>query len=250
LYGDGQAILAPFGTFAAQVRKAKTAAIVYQESPDLSAGAASLAAAMTKVGIQVKKVGYPPTSTDLLGPLTAAGAAGADIVIPYVNPSGCVNVANALDQVGVDPAKVMTVPVCLIPPVAEALGGDFPKWTYAIAASLPSDTTDPAAKVYNELFEKYGAGDVAGNPWTETAFGSVMTMARALNRLGLDNSTSDKLLAELVSFEGPLIMGTPTLECGKNPDAPGLCSSASQFFKYDGKGSFTNVGEGFLPPSN
>jgi branched-chain amino acid transport system substrate-binding protein len=248
LYGDGQAILAPFGTFASQVRHAKTAAVVYQESPDLSAGAASLAAALEKVGIEVKKVSYPPTSTDLIGPLTAAGAAGADIVIPYVNPSGCVNAANALSQVGVDPAKVVTIPVCLVPPVAAALGGDFPKWTYSIAASLPSDTNDPASATYTALFKKYGAADKAGNPWTETAFGSVMTMVRALNALGPDKVTSDALLKELVSFKGPLIMGAPTLECGSIADAPGLCSSATQFFEYDGKGAFTNASNGFLSP--
>jgi branched-chain amino acid transport system substrate-binding protein len=202
------------------------------------------------VGIQVKKVGYPPTSTDLIGPLTAAGAAGADIIVPYTNPAGCVNAANALNQVGIDPNKVIATPVCLIPPVAEALGGDFPQWTYSIAASLPSDTTDEGTAVYNAVFEKYGAADIAGNPWTETAFGSIMTVTKALNKLGPDNVTSESLLTEIASFKGPLIMGAPTLDCGANADAPGLCSSATQFFKYNGKGAFTNASGGFLlPPS-
>ncbi|OHV25680.1 hypothetical protein BBK14_21860 [Parafrankia soli] len=248
LYGDAQAVLAPFGTYAAQVLHARRAAVVFQESPDLTAGAASLAASLTAVGVTVKKVGYAPTSTDLVGPLSAAGAATADMVVPFSNPAGCVNIANSLEQVGIDPKKVVTNPSCLVPEVAAALDGDFPQWTYSIASAVPADTTDPATAPYKDVFKQFGAADLAGNPWAEVAFGEVMTTARAMNALGVDAMDPASLQSQIRSFRGPLIMGTPELACGKQAAAPGLCGDASQFFRYEGKGRFVNASGGFLRP--
>jgi branched-chain amino acid transport system substrate-binding protein len=248
LYGDTQAILAPFATYAAQVLHARTAALVFQETPDLTAGAASIAAALTSAGVKVKKVAYAPTTTDLIGPLTAAGAASADMVVPVTNPAGCVNMVNSLRQVGIDEKKVVASPVCLTGDVAKALGGDFPQWTYAIASSLPADTTDKATVPYNAVFKQYGAADKAIDPWAEVAFGEVMTAARAMNTIGVDQLTPSALRTQLTSFAGPMIMGAPQLKCGKIPGAPGLCSDAAQFFRYLGKGRFENASGGFLRP--
>ena len=36
------------------------------------------------------------------------------------------------------------------------------------------------------------------------------------------------------AFEGPLILGSPVLQCGKYPDAPGVCNDYTQFYKYNG----------------
>ena len=50
--------------------------------------------------MQVKPVGYSSGQTDLIGPLTSAGAQTADMVIPYSSASGCVNLAKGLKQLG------------------------------------------------------------------------------------------------------------------------------------------------------
>ena len=72
----------------------------------------------------------------MITPLTAASAASADMVIVNTDANGCVNMANALTQVGVtDPKKIVANPLCLNAQVLSALG-DFPKWTYGIASSL------------------------------------------------------------------------------------------------------------------
>lgn len=248
LYGDAQAVLAPYGTYASQVLRAKSAALVFQETPDLTAAAASVAATLSSVGVKVRKVAYAATSTDLVAPLSAAGAASADMVIPLSSPAGCVNVANSLRQVGIDEKKVVTVPNCLTADVAKALGGDFPQWTYSIAASLPADTTDKAPVPYNAAFKQYGAAAQAIDPWAEVAFGEVMTAARAMNVIGADKVTPSALQTQIKSFAGPLIMGPPQLSCGKTTGAPGLCSDAVQFFRYLGKGRFENASGGFLRP--
>ena len=36
------------------------------------------------------------------------------------------------------------------------------------------------------------------------------------------------------AFKGPLILGSPVLQCGKYPEAPGVCNDFTQFYKYNG----------------
>ena len=64
------------------------------------------------------------------------------------------NLAKALEQLGID-AKVVSSPICLNADVSAGLGGDFPKWTYAIASRL-SDPTDPAASHARRMPSRQG----------------------------------------------------------------------------------------------
>ena len=144
LFGDATHVLGPFGTYAKDKLGAKTAALVYPNIAGITDGAAALDKGLKAAGVEVKKVGYAQGQTDLIGPLTAAGAQNADIVIPYSDASGCVNQAKALKQLGItDAKKIVSAPLCLNPTVSEGLGGDYPIWTYAIASSLYGDKTDP-----------------------------------------------------------------------------------------------------------
>src|SRR5439155_731432 len=134
LFGDVTHVLGPFGSYATQVLHAKTAALVYPNIAGITEGATAIAASLTKAGVKVKKVGYDESQTDLIGPLTSAGAQSADMVIPYSDSSGCVNLAKGLKQLGItDAKKILSAPLCLNGQVAAGLGGDFPIWTYAIA---------------------------------------------------------------------------------------------------------------------
>ena len=54
-----------------------------------------------------------PNATDLTGPLTAAGAQNADMIVPQSNANGCVNVAKALAQLGKSSTPVVSNPLCL-----------------------------------------------------------------------------------------------------------------------------------------
>ena len=47
--------------------------------------------------------------------------------------------------------------------------------------------------------------------------------------------------------KGPLILGSPVLQCGKYPKAPGVCNDFTQFYKYDGNGAWKLAG-GFVGP--
>ena len=144
LFGDATHILAPFGTYAKDVLHAKTAALVYpSDNAGIAVGAAAIKAGLVAAGISVKAVGYPETQTDLTSVLTAAGAQTADMVIPYSDTAGCVNLAKSLKTLGItDTKKIVSAPLCLNGQVIKGLG-DFPHWTYSIASSLFGDPSDP-----------------------------------------------------------------------------------------------------------
>jgi branched-chain amino acid transport system substrate-binding protein len=248
LFGDVTKVLGPFGTYARDVVKAKTAALVYPNIAGITDGAAALAKGLTDAGVKVKKVGYAQGQTDLIGPLTAAGAQSADIVIPYSDASGCVNQAKALKQLGINEAKnIVSAPLCLNPTVSSGLGGDYPIWTYAIASSLFGDKTDPGMPPYMKVTQQYKV-KTAPDPWVIVSFGSVLTTAKFLNELGPDKLTTKAILDKARSFKGPVALGAPELQCGKYKETPAVCNDRTQFFTYAGKNQFAKAAEWLQPP--
>ena len=119
LFGDVTHVLGPFGTYASQVLHAKTAALIYPDIAGITDGAAAIAASLKAAGVKVKSVAYDPNETDLIGPLTSAGASSADLVIPYTEAGGCVDLAKGLMQLGItDAKKIVSAPLCLNSQVA------------------------------------------------------------------------------------------------------------------------------------
>jgi len=250
LFGDVNHVLGPFGTYARDVVHAKTVALVYPNIAGITTGATAIADSLQKVAITVKKVGYDESQTDLIGPLTSAGAQTADLVIPYSDSSGCVNLAKGLKQLGItDTKKILSAPLCLNGLVAAGLGGDFPIWSYAIASSLYGDPTDPGMPAYMKVMAKYGTPAVAPDPWVIVTFGQILTTARFLNQLGYGNITPTAVLDKAKAFTGPVALGAPALQCGKYPSAPGICNDRTQFFVYNGKHVFVKSAGWLQPPS-
>jgi branched-chain amino acid transport system substrate-binding protein len=246
LFGDSFHILAPWGTFGRDVLKAKTAAVVYPQVPGIIEGANAMVAGLEKAGIKVKRVGYEANATDLVGPLTAAGAQSADMIVPQSDAKGCINLAKALEQTGVK-APVVSNPLCLSPIVSKGLGGDVPKWYYGIASSLTADPTDPAAKAMVDAMTKLGKQDLAADPWVPTSMATVLTIIKFINEVGADNITPQAIADKAKEFKGPLVFGAPEVQCAKYPDAPAVCNDQTQFFDYSGKGQFKNA-SGFVRP--
>jgi branched-chain amino acid transport system substrate-binding protein len=248
LFGDATHILPPWGTYAAKVLHAKTAAVVYENEPGITTGAQAMIAALKKAGVTVKAIGYDPTETDVVGPLTSAGAQTADMVVPYTDANGCVNIANALTQLGITTAKrIVAPPLCLNGQVLSALG-DFPKWTYGIASSLFGDKTDPGMAPYTAVADKYRYTSDAPDPWNIVNFGTTLSIIRFLNQLGYGHITPAAVLKQAKSFKGPQALGAPSLKCGQYPSAPAVCNNQAQFFTYDGKNQWTKASSWLKPP--
>ena len=250
LFGDVTHVLGPFGTYASQVLHAKTAALVYPDIAGITDGAAAISASLKAAGVKVKSVAYDPNETDLIGPLTSAGAASADLVIPYTEAGGCVDLAKGLKQLGItDAKKILSAPLCLNTQVAQGLGGDFPIWTYAIASSLYGDPTDPGMPPYMKITAQYGQTAKAPDPWNIVSFGQMLTTARFLNQLGYSGITPSAVLAKAKAFTGPVALGAPSLQCGKYPSAPAVCNDRTQFFLYKGKHVFVKSAGWLQPPA-
>lgn len=250
LFGDVTHVLGPFGTYAAQVLHAKTAALVYPNIAGITDGAAAIDASLKQAGVKVKSVAYDPNETDLIGPLTSAGASTADLVIPYTEAGGCVDLAKGLTQLGItDAKKILSAPLCLNSQVAAGLGGDYPIWTYAIASSLFGDPTDPGMPAYEKVTAQYGQTAEAPDPWNIVSFGQTLTTVKFLNELGYGKITPSAVLAKAKAFTGPVALGAPSLQCGKYSSAPAVCNDRTQFFLYKGKHVFVKSAGWLQPPS-
>lgn len=252
LFGDGLHVLAPYGTYAKKVLHAKTAAVVDEDEPGIGPDAQAWIKSLKQEGIAVKSVAYPPTDTDVISALTSANAASADIVIPGTDANGCVNMANALTQLGItDPKKIVANPLCLNAQVISALG-DFPKWTYGIASSLFGDSTDPGIPPYLKVAKQFNDAANAPDPWNLVNFGTMLSTIRFLNQVakqgGVSKITSAAVLKVAKAFKGPQALGAPSLACGGIKGAPAVCNDRAQFFTYQGKNVFVKSASWLQPP--
>ena len=245
LNGGAVYILAPFATFAADVLGVESAALIYSEETQSDA-AAGQASAFETLGIPIEVVPYPQNTPDLTVPLLAAGAQDADIVMPVIAAARVRQVrrgpAGARDPRR-EGARQPGVPRPR--PTIEGLG-DFPEWYYAITTSLGSDANDPAVVPYQAFLTEIGQEQFIPDPWVLVGFGQAMTLAKWLNAIGPDNISTEAILEQMAAFEGPLILGSPVVDCGKYPEAPGNCGDHTQFYRYTG-GAFEQVSD-FLPP--
>jgi branched-chain amino acid transport system substrate-binding protein len=246
LYGGAQYILAPYATFAQDKLGVTSAALVYPEGAGQDDAAAGQASAFEALGIPINVVPYPPNAPDLTVPLLAADAQNVDLVMPVISTNDCVKFAEAQRQLNIPDEKVLASPVCLTPATIEGLG-DFPQWIYAVASSLSIDPSDPSVPPYTDILTEQGQDQFIGDPWVLVGFGQVMTAAKFMNSLGED-VTPDGIVDEMKAFEGPLILGSPVLDCGKYPEAPGVCNDHTQFYKYNGPDGWEQAGDYYAPP--
>ena len=250
LFGTNDSVLGPWGTFAKTQLHAKTAAVIYPQVPGIDVGAKVEKTSLDDAGITTKLVGFDPSSTDLTGPLTAAGAQTADIVVPQSDAADCVNVAKTLQQLGVPGSKIVSNPLCLSGQVAAGLGGDLAPWVYGIASSLAGDTSDPAVVPYNKAMKQLNQTALAQDAWVIVSWGQILTTVKEMNALGVANITAPKLTKALRAFKGPQALGAPSLQCGKYPTEPAACNDQTQFFQYEGKGVFKRLTGWLRPPAN
>jgi branched-chain amino acid transport system substrate-binding protein len=249
LFGSNSSVLGPWGTFAKTVLKAKSAAVIYPQVAGIDFGAKVEKTSLESAGIPTKLVGFDPNATDLTGPLTAAGAQTAGVVVPQSNAQGCVNVAKTLEQLGVPGNKIVSNPLCLSGEVAAGLGGDLAKWTYGIASTLAGDKTDPAAKPFVRGLTLLKQPQLAADAWVIVAWGQVLTTVKLMNQIGATKVTPARFSAKIRAFKGPQALGAPSLQCGKYTAEPAACNDQTQFFQYMGKGQFKRLTGWLRPPA-
>ena len=178
LFGTNDSVLGPWGTFGKTVLHAKTAAVVYPQIPGIDVGAKVEKTSLDDAGITTKLVGFDPNATDLTGPLTAAGAQTADMVVPQSNAAGCVNVAKTLQQLGVAGLEDRLEPALPERQSSAGLGGDLAPWVYGIASSLAGDKSDPAVVPYNRAMARSHQTALAQDAWVIVSWGQILTTVK------------------------------------------------------------------------
>ena len=63
-----------------------------------------------------------------------------------------------------------------------------------------------------------------------------------------DNLTPRLIVKQMKAFNGPLVLGSPVIKCGKYPEAPGVCNDHTQFYQWNGSGQpMTKAGDWVRP---
>lgn len=249
LFGDLAHVWGPLGTFARDVMHVKTVAIVHTDTATDRVTGEEARKAFEAAGLTAKSVGFEAQATDLLGPVTAAGGQTADVVVALSAGHGCVGIAKALTQLG-STKPVLSTPICLSPDVAEGLGGDLPQWTYAVAQTLPADASAPDVAAYTKASTEAGLSKAdQGKVWAAVSWSEILAYAKVVNTVGADRLTPDTVAQELAKFQGPIVMGAPTVACGRYSDAPAVCNDQDRFYKYQGQGRFVPVSGWLGPPT-
>ena len=98
-------------------------------------------------------------------------------------------------------------------------------------------------------FKKYGMQKITADPWAPVAFGQTLTVVKWLNAIGADKITPQAIVKQAKAFRGPVPLGAPSVQCGKNPALPADCNDQTQFFEYLGGGKFKRVSSWVRPPA-
>jgi branched-chain amino acid transport system substrate-binding protein len=249
LSGDLSHVFGPWGTYARDTLHAKTAALIFTNTVTDKIAAEAVRKGMEDAGIKVKSVGFEAQATDLLGPVTAANAQTADVIVPITAGHGCVGIAKALKQIG-NTKPVAATPICLSPDVAKGLGGDLPQWTYGVAQTLPTDPSSPASHAFQKAATEAGLAETDRTKvWAVASWSLIITYARLMNQVGADKITPETLGQALAAFKGPIVMGAPRVNCGQYPETPAVCNNQSRFYTYQGKGTFIPQSGWLAPPA-
>lgn len=248
LNGDQPHVLGPWGTYAKNILHAKTASIIYDNQAGSIPAANATKKGLQDAGIKVTSVGFDPSLTDLLGPLTAAGVANTDMIVPMVGFAYCVSLAKALQQIGAK-APVVSNPLCTFIPPAAYPGGDFPHWTIGAAQSNTARSDLPDVAAYMKTAEQYGlAAKDAPGVFSALAWSEIFAMAKIMNTIPASKISSATIAAAIKAYKGPIVMGPPSINCGLDPAAPAVCNNQTRFDQYLGNGKWKGVTGWLKPP--
>jgi branched-chain amino acid transport system substrate-binding protein len=231
-----------FLTYLVDIIHAKNVSWLYPgDDPAAVTGLQVFKAAAEKAGVKVTAAGFTFSSTDLLAAFAAANAQSSDAtVLIGPAPNLCIAGSKAADQLKVK--NMLSLSLCLTPPVQQALG-DYPKWTY-IALNESGDL--PKADPYVAAW-RTAMGALVKNfptvygPYGQLTFGTTLTAAKLINQIGAAKLTPATFAAKIKKFHGQSMFGPPHLNFGSVPGLPALGSTAVRFYNYLGNGKWSDA---------
>ncbi|MFF3503438.1 ABC transporter substrate-binding protein [Streptomyces sp. NPDC003247] len=222
------------GPYLENTLKAKTAAIVSNDNAGDLAIAKIFKNDLEARGIKVTYATFPATSTDLISPLTAAGAQKADAVVPIVvTTTGCTALAKAYQQLSLTTPAVVSN-LCATDQIKNSLG-DYPKWIYSSSTlSLQADDPTGQTDFFRAVMAAYAPENAELQINAPYGFSAVFSAAKILNTVGYDKINAKSVAEAARDYAGPVLLGSPTLDFGSVADNPTIGSLAVRFYKYEG----------------
>ena len=226
--------------------KPTKAAILHSDNDAGRAALPLIKPELEAAGIEVSVVSVPDDATDLVGPITAAGAADADVFFPLVSQPACIQVANALQNLGVD-VTVVTTQLCADSAVRAAVNDGIQGWY--VGGNGPSPKmgmgVDDDLDIYLTAFEEYGGStEDASLSGATGGFSNIVVLAQLGTEIGFDNLSSEAWSEALASYDGAMFLGAPKIEC-PGPVLPNLCTTQYKMLEVSGDG-FEPAGPDFI----
>jgi len=248
LNGDQPHVLGQWGTLGRDTLHAKTAALISENQAGAQPAFNATKKGLQDAGIKVNGVLFDPQTTDLIGPLTAAGAQTADMVIPMVGFPYMVAAAKAIQALGITKPVVVNPLILFIPPPAFP-GGDWPHWIVGAAQANTGIPTLPDVKAYFAITDKYGVKHSdAADPFSALAVSEMLLIVKLVNAMPPSKITSASISAALKAYRGATVMGPPSIHCGMDPSAIAVCNNQTRFDEYLGGGKWKTVSGWLKPP--
>jgi branched-chain amino acid transport system substrate-binding protein len=248
LNGDQPHVLGQWGTLGRDVLKAKTAALISENAAGSLPANKATEKGLKDAGIQVKSVLFEEGTTDLIGPLTAAGATTADMVVPMVGFPYMVAAVKAVQALGITKPVVVNPLILFIPPVAFP-GGDWPKWIVGAAQANTGIATLPDVKSYFEVTDRYDvARRDAADPFSALSAAQILLLVKLMNAMPAGKISSESIAAALNAYKGQVVMGPPSINCGGFKEAIAVCNNQTRFDQYLGAGKWKTVTGWLKPP--
>ncbi|WP_181779483.1 ABC transporter substrate-binding protein [Pseudonocardia pini] len=243
LYGSATA---GFSSVLAYARsKGMRSVTILMDTSTAGFGGPLIQAAAAATGIEVRPAVYQVGSSDLLGPLAAAGVQSSDALAVFSQTNECVKVQSALRQLSLGDKPILASSNCIDRSVEEAFG-DYATWSYSVPIN-PANVADPEVALYLQKFAEYGGGDTTPGGFAALAFGTMMTTVKMLNSAGGQAATPDAVTAALRSFSGPMYLGPEKMTCGAVAGQPTSCSDVLTVQTYKGGGNWVDEGAFGLP---
>jgi branched-chain amino acid transport system substrate-binding protein len=227
--------------YATQYLHAKTVSLLFPgDDATGQLAAKQIQQGLTKAGVKVTPAGYKSSATDLLAPVTAAGAARTDATVALLpTPSSCIAGAKAFQQAGVS-KPILSLGLCIGEPEKKALG-DFAKWTYVFGNVNPNDSKDPDVSAYLAAMKQYAPGANTGG-FAIHSFMGVLAMAKLASLAGSDDLTPSKLAAAAKAYRGPVPALSSTLHpAGYIPPLRAMMTLGTRLYTYQGDGVFKDA---------
>jgi branched-chain amino acid transport system substrate-binding protein len=211
----------------------ETAALIYDD-PTGQSSTIDLTRILEEGGVEVTAVPVPTGAPDMIGPLTAAGAADVDAI--FLLSLGCVQAANDLDILGVD-VPVLTTGFCASPDFFEASGGKTGGWyLFTNGGQADADSTDDGAEFYRSVVATYD--DIEDDDWFGLAtqgFANILIIHQIASEIGWDNLSPEALNEGFFNFPGPVLLGAPDISC-PGQDYYTICTGKSRVFQISEDG--------------